>query len=60
LCFSPHGTLKYIRINFVQQNWIIRAHFGFLEVAEEHCLKHWAAPRQNHLVAFKVLQNKLF
>jgi hypothetical protein len=61
LCFSPHGTLKYIRINFVQQNWIIRAHFGFLEVAtEEHCLKHRAAPTQNHLVAFEVLQNKLF
>jgi hypothetical protein len=55
---SLHGTLKYLRINFVQLNGHIGAHFGLLEVATEHCLEHRAASRECQLMAFEILQNQ--
>jgi len=53
---APHGALKYIRINFVQLNRLVRAHFGLLEVAAEHFFKYRATRRESQLVAFKILQ----
>jgi hypothetical protein len=54
--FSPHGTLKNLRIDSVQPNWLIRAHFGLLKVTEEHGLEHRTARSENQLVTLEVLQ----
>jgi len=53
---APHGAIKYLGINFVKPNRLVRAHFGLLEVAAEHFFKNRAAHSENNLVAFKILQ----
>lgn len=55
MIFSPHCTFEDLGAHFVQQNWLVTAHVGFLEVAREHGSKDDAFHRQDQLVAFVVL-----
>jgi len=52
----PHSTLKNLRVNFIQQDGLIRAHLSLLEVSKQHLLKYNAGHGDNQLVALEVLQ----
>jgi hypothetical protein len=53
---SRHCTLKDFRINFVQKNWLVFAHFGLLEVAWKHLPEKQTCHGKDEGVAFELLQ----
>lgn len=51
----PHGTLKCLHRNILQDDGLFSAPFRLCKVTEEHCLKHAAGHRQHQLVALELL-----